>query len=402
MSSQNPSYNPTGYLGTNYTDPGQDYFKTRDPTANDIHFRVGSRWINTATNTFWVLGSVVNRVANWIVCGSGTLAVEGLLLDDGNTANPVGGIVRMHGSGTQGLTTSLTAPGEVTIDIVDAAQSFTLDDTSVVTPIAGDIRLAGYMPQGIATASPMPGQIIVTAANATAAQKGVVTIDAVSHGVLLGTATSNDISSTAVGTNGQLLKSNGAGLDPNWTVATYPTTINAGQTLFADINNRIVTTSFINVSPTGIVSTPYQSAISAYYSANVANVTGDGTTYPLIFDTEDYDLQGEYDNTTGIFTAATAGFYIITTNILMINIGAGHNVGNLQIRVNGNIDWQSQFNPAASREVFNQLSINACEVVLLAAGDTVNVLLQVSNSTLTVGINGATNIHTELQISKIG
>lgn len=55
MSSQNPSYNPTGYMGTNFTDPGQNFFERRDPLSTDIHYPVGFKaGASGASTTFQI------------------------------------------------------------------------------------------------------------------------------------------------------------------------------------------------------------------------------------------------------------------------------------------------------------------------------------------------------------
>jgi len=54
---------------------------------------------------------------------------------------------------------------------------------------------------------------------------------------------------------------------------------------------------------------PEQCAFSAYLSSTQASVTGDGTAYSIISDTELFDIGNNYNNTTGIFTAPVAGRY---------------------------------------------------------------------------------------------
>lgn len=47
--------------------------------------------------------------------------------------------------------------------------------------------------------------------------------------------------------------------------------------------------------------------VHAYRNAN--QVVGAGAFTTIIFNVEDYDLVGDYDNTTGVLTAITAGYY---------------------------------------------------------------------------------------------
>lgn len=48
---------------------------------------------------------------------------------------------------------------------------------------------------------------------------------------------------------------------------------------------------------------------------NSVQIVGAGAWTTIIFNVEDYDLVGDYDNTTGILTAVTAGYYEIETTI---------------------------------------------------------------------------------------
>jgi len=52
---------------------------------------------------------------------------------------------------------------------------------------------------------------------------------------------------------------------------------------------------------------PSQCTFSAYLSSTQASVTGDGTAYSIISDTELFDIGSNYNNATGIFTAPVTG-----------------------------------------------------------------------------------------------
>lgn len=356
MSSQFPSYNPTGYFGTNFTNPGQNYFERRDPLPTDIKYVVGSRWINTVSNTFWVLGSVVNKVANWVVCGGGALAVQELLMDDANLVSPVAGVIALTGDSTQGISTSM----------------------------------------------PVGGTAEITVANSAAAQKGVVKTNSVVHGVLLGGATQELITSTTAGTSGQILQSAGAAADPTWTTATYPATTTSGQVLLSSATNVVSSSAHITATTAGAVTMPLQSGASAYLNNDIANQTGNGDDAIIVFDAEDYDIQSEYNTATGIFTVKTAGIYLVMCNILLDNIGAANTSGDLRIRKNASTYWKAQFNPTASKDSGSQLTVNGSVTINCAVGDALKVIVNVYNDTKTVGFKaGASGASTTFQIAKI-
>lgn len=67
----------------------------------------------------------------------------------------------------------------------------------------------------------------------------------------------------------------------------------------------------IVVDSNGIVTQPLQSAFTAYLNSTQSNVTGDGTVYKVPFNTEVYDQNSDYNNTTYTFTAPVDGVYLI-------------------------------------------------------------------------------------------
>ena len=146
---------------------------------------------------------------------------------------------------------------------------------------------------------------------------------------------------------------------------------------------------------------PSQSASSAYRSANLANQTGDLTEVTVLFDAEDYDIQGEYTPGTGIFKATKAGIYIVNAVVGLTGVAAANNVGNLSIWINANKWWQAQYNPGAVMDAANQVSMSGSVALKLAANDQVKVTVQVGGGAKVVGILGATNIHTEFQVTKV-
>ncbi len=330
MSSQFPGYNPTGYFGTNFTNPGQNYFETRDPLSTDIHFPIGARWINTKANHFFVLGSVISNVANWIDCGN---------------------------------------------EPIPAVESLVLDDANIVYPIAGSIALMGNHTQGVSTFMPVAGTAEITIASATSTQNGVVSSSSVQHGVLIGGSAQSIINSTVAGVAGQILQSGGPSANPNWT-------------------------SNINIAPDGIITTPNQSGMSAYQSADATNTTGDNTTYRVIFDTKNYDLQTEYNASTGVFTPSVAGLYLIDAMVMVSNLGSTHTSGNVQIVHNSSTVSVTQMNPYGNAASSNLLTMHASNILSCSPSDTLSIAIQITGGTKTVTVKGAANF-TILQISKI-
>jgi len=80
------------------------------------------------------------------------------------------------------------------------------------------------------------------------------------------------------------------------------------------------TNNVMSVATSGEINFPLQPAFLAYNSVTDTNVTGSGTSYQVIFDTEVFDQNGDYNNGTGVFTAPVTGRYQFNSNILCIGL----------------------------------------------------------------------------------
>ncbi len=168
-----------------------------------------------------------------------------------------------------------------------------------------------------------------------------------SYAVLCGGTTSTgDFQSIAsVGTSGQVLTSNGAGALPT----------------FQNVSSGTGTTGF-----------------SAYLAANANNVTGNGTLYTIIADTENYDISSDYNTGTGTFTTPTTGKYLIWWQVFAGGLTASHTAATLEFTAS--IGYVYSMNIGAIRNAStNQTLIVGSKVVQLSASDTVNMKIQVSN-----------------------
>lgn len=274
MSSQLPSDNPTAYLGIQDTHPGQNWVRRRAPLPTDIHYNIGDRWIveTSGSQSFWVLGSVINKVATWISLGVGT-AVESLKLDDASIIVPVSSTITLTGNATQGISTLSGGAGiaQLTIANASTSQIGVLSLASNAETIAGTVTTKAVTPDDLS------------------AKLGTQT----AHGVLVGEGTTSPITALGAGTSGYPLLSGGASTDPGY----GQLNLTAGVTGVLPVAN----------GGTGV---PALYAFHAYKSATTANVTGDSTPYAFICDTEIYDLQGNYNNGTGVFTAPVTGLYL--------------------------------------------------------------------------------------------
>lgn len=135
----------------------------------------------------------------------------------------------------------------------------------------------------------------------------------------------------------------------------------------------------------------------ATISSDVLNVTGDNTAYFVVFNTESVDVGGNYNTSTGKFTAPVDGYYEFITSLLLGGLSASHTTGKFNFTKNS-VEVGSAF-----RGNFSQIAdaganfAASCSCILeLNAGDEIQVLLQVDGAAkdvdlLTGGGNSLSN-----------
>lgn len=142
----------------------------------------------------------------------------------------------------------------------------------------------------------------------------------------------------------------------------------------------------LELSAAGNVTKPLQAAFEAYNSTADTNQTGDGTTVTIQFDTETYDVGGNFASNT--FTAPVSGFYLLAFNARLTSIGALHTNVLVDIVTSNRTYYVINANSSAEALASGTLTIEAACIAYLDAADTAFVEVTVTGSTKTVGIDG--------------
>jgi hypothetical protein len=160
----------------------------------------------------------------------------------------------------------------------------------------------------------------------------------------------------------------------------------------------LVSSSTLTQDSTGRVKNSAQPIVSAFRSANVGSVTGDGTGYVILFDTILLNVGSSYSGGTGIFNASVAGNYLVCGAVCNSNIGAANTAGIILIEFTGRSFSAGAMNYTVCKDVNNNI-VNSFSVISpMAVSDQLFIGSVVSGGTKTVGVNGSGNPLTYLGI----
>lgn len=124
----------------------------------------------------------------------------------------------------------------------------------------------------------------------------------------------------------------------------------------------------------------------AYPNAVIANVTGDGSSYVIIYNSTSFDIDSNFNTSTGLFTAPVDGTYLFMANVTMDNISTvNHTTYYMSLNAQGgSFLCQS----GGSAEAGSGTRISRCLncIVYLTAGQTCGVVINMGGSSKTVDV----------------
>ena len=129
---------------------------------------------------------------------------------------------------------------------------------------------------------------------------------------------------------------------------------------------------------------------AAYSSGNLSNVTGDGTSYTIPFNTTTLDTASAFNTSTGVYTFPYSGLWLLTGTYSIFNLGAAHTLGLIQVVATGGTSTVIYSNPfvvSNGATVYQSFST----MIKVTAADTVSLNFQVVGGTKTVGVVGTLN-----------
>lgn len=124
-------------------------------------------------------------------------------------------------------------------------------------------------------------------------------------------------------------------------------------------------------------------------SSTVSNVTGDGTTYTLLINTNVTDTGSNYNQGTGIYTCPVTGFYMISGFLLMNGLTSSHTECIVQMAGTQTADLVvcSPYAYGATSVIAGNAGVSFNALVSRTANDTISINITVSSGTKVVGLN---------------
>ena len=135
-----------------------------------------------------------------------------------------------------------------------------------------------------------------------------------------------------------------------------------------------------------------RTAFSVYNMNTDTNATGDGTTVTIEFDSEVFDIGGDFNNTTDTFTAPATGKYLLSARVLLSSITTAADVAEFKLVTSNRTYEQEQQNINA---LANAQWVG--EIVVLAdmdASDTATVTIAIYGDSKVNTIGAGVNMHT--------
>ncbi len=142
----------------------------------------------------------------------------------------------------------------------------------------------------------------------------------------------------------------------------------------------------ITASSAGYITRPNGPSFSAYIGASQSNVTGDGTSYVVIFDTIITNVSSSYNNSTGIFTVPVTGVYQFSYILTSSGIVPGVNTSVEILISNGTPYPLALEGPPTGSTTGSLLTFSGSFTLACAATNAVSITFVVSGATKVVSL----------------
>ena len=155
------------------------------------------------------------------------------------------------------------------------------------------------------------------------------------------------------------------------------------------LGSALGTTTHMSFDETGAVLTPLQPGFFAYPNAELSNVSGDGTAYVVVLNSERFDNNADHVN--GIFTAPVGGVYHFDVLIGFAAIADGNTVVSVSLVTSNHTEIL--FYRAGDSHTGGYILTSGSSTVFMDAADTAKISITVSGGSKIVDIAATGNTH---------
>jgi len=166
----------------------------------------------------------------------------------------------------------------------------------------------------------------------------------------------------------------------------------SADSLTIGLGSTLGTTSHMTFDSTGAILKPLQPAFLARKSSDTQNIsTATGVT--VVFDTETFDQNGDFNTSTGVFTAPVTGRYQLNAKVYLQEIPTNTAYLYAQLNTSNNAAFEI-IDPAAFDQDMTYYTLNINILADMDASDTASVLVYQQGGNAQTDIDGGTENNT--------
>jgi hypothetical protein len=253
---------------------------------------------------------------------------------------------------------------------------------------------------GVQAVNLFTGAAVKTVVFGSTNTTSATTIQAGSTGLSLSTAVANGPINISSGTGTINIAASATGSTLNLGTGAGAKSVNVGSTnTTSSLALSYGTSDFTLASATGTVMSALDTGEITYplqpsflvRAETQSNVTGDGTNYKILFNTETFDRNSDFDLVNSRFVAPVSGIYQFNVMCRLEGITSSHVYGYLNIE-SGSRNYEYEFNPAAIRilnpPTYDRCTISFSTLIDINSSYFVEVDVYISGGTKTVSILG--------------
>ena len=167
---------------------------------------------------------------------------------------------------------------------------------------------------------------------------------------------------------------------------------NSTDSLTIGLGSTLGTTSHMVIDANGHITKPLQPAFLARKSSDTTNIsTATGVT--VVFDTETFDQNGDFNTSTGVFTAPVTGRYQLNVKVYLQEIPTNTAYIYAQLNTSNNAAFEV-IDPAAFDQDMTYYTLNINILADMDANDTASVLVYQQGGNVQTDIDGGTENNT--------